>query len=151
MAGVEFEFETDFDDAEAEAFFNSFGEKYMKKIHRKALRKLCYDVRTAARAHAPEDTSAMVDSMVVRRPKDKKVKRGTTVLGVVVDLEKLQAKSEQEYPYFVSVEYGNKHRAADPFLRPAATSLRGYARELLRRESMRILTEEKPPKKKAKK
>jgi HK97 gp10 family phage protein len=145
------EFETDFDDAEAQAFFDTFGEKYMKKIHRKALRKVCYDVRTAARALAPEDTSALVDSMVVRRPQDKKAKRGQTVLGVVIHEEKLKAKSEQDYAYHAVVEYGNKYRAADPFLRPAADQMRAHARQILRRESIRILTEEKPPKKKAKK
>lgn len=150
MAGVKFEFDADYDDNEAQAFFDTFGEKYMKKIHAKALRKLCYDIRTAARAHAPEDTGAMVDSMVVRRPKDKKIKKGMTILGVQVSAEKLHAKTDNLYPYFVSVEYGNKHRAADPFLRPAANQMRGYARDLLRRESLRILMEEKPPKKKKK-
>jgi len=144
------EFQTDFDDAEAEAFFKTFGKKYMKKIHAKALRKVCYDIRTQARALAPEDTSALVDSMVVRRPQDKKAKRGQTILGVVIHEDKLKAKSEQDYAYHAVVEYGNKYRAADPFLRPAADQMRPHAAQILRRESLRILSEEKPPKKKAK-
>ena len=133
-----------FDDKEAQAFFKTFGKKYMKKIYRKALRKIAYQIRDKARTLAPEDTSAMVESMVIRKPVDVKVKRGDMALGVVINEERLASKSEQPYPYYSVVEYGNRDRAADPFLRPAADILRPEVNRMLIRESLRILTEEKP-------
>jgi HK97 gp10 family phage protein len=126
-----------------EKFFNMLGDKYAKKIERKAVRKVAKIVAEEMKKQMPMgETGNLEKAVQVRRPK--RARRGSIVYSALVSASKLMALSGKDYPYFMAVEYGTKTMSPDPFIRPAAGIVQPQMKSIFLQESKRILSEEMP-------
>ena len=105
-----------------------------------ALVKAAGVVRDKAKALAPVDTGAMRDGIHVTKPKVRL--RAASVRVQTGRREQMGIPKGANYYYPAAVEYGTKHRAAQPFMRPAALASRKQVVAILSDELGRRIEED---------
>jgi HK97 gp10 family phage protein len=99
-------------------------KKIRTKILKQAIRAGAKVMAKEVKANAPEDTGRLKRSIKLRAGKRKK---GVISINVVVS-------GGHDTPFVTSVEYGNEHTVAHPFIRPAFNSTVEPVGELIVRQ-----------------